>query len=87
MKKIGIFEAKTRLSEICEEVARTQIPVTITRRGVDLVLIEPISRPHMAMKERREAYLTIHSAEEKDDVRDFEPADRLKEQSTFHLPE
>jgi prevent-host-death family protein len=40
---VGLFEAKTKLSEICEGVARTRRPVVITRRGRPLVRIEPIA--------------------------------------------
>lgn len=87
MKKIGIFEAKTHLSEICEEVARTQVPVTITRRGIELVLIEPVTRPRLTLKERRASYLTAHGADEKDDVKDFEPAPRSRERSTYRFQE
>ena len=42
MKGIGLFEAKTKLSEICEGVARTRKSVLITRRGRPLVRIEPV---------------------------------------------
>jgi len=40
MKEIGLFEAKTNLSKIVEDVRRTGQPVTLTKRGepyVDLV--------------------------------------------------
>jgi prevent-host-death family protein len=43
MKTIGIFEAKTKLSEICEEVARTGRPAEISRRGKPLVRIVPLA--------------------------------------------
>jgi len=43
MKTIGIFEAKTRLSEICEEVARTGRPAEISRRGKPYVRIVPLT--------------------------------------------
>ncbi len=39
---IGLFEAKTKLSELCEQVARRREAVIITRRGRPLVRIEPI---------------------------------------------
>jgi prevent-host-death family protein len=42
MKSIGLFEAKTKLSEICERVAAKGEPVTVTRRGKPLVTIQPI---------------------------------------------
>lgn len=37
-----MFEAKAKLSEICELVHRSREPVVVTRRGVPLVRIEPI---------------------------------------------
>ncbi len=43
MKSIGIFEAKTKLSEVCEEVARTGRPTEIRRRGEPLVRIVPLA--------------------------------------------
>jgi prevent-host-death family protein len=87
MKTIGIFEAKTKLSEICEEVARTHVPVMITRRGAALVSIEPVAEPRLTIRERRAAYLTTHGAEEKDDAKDFEPTSRSRERSTFRIKE
>jgi prevent-host-death family protein len=85
MKTIGIFEAKTKLSEICEEVARTHIPVTITRRGTALVCIEPVTEQRSSIKERREAYMRLHGTSESDDSPDFSPAARSREMSTFDL--
>jgi len=43
MITLGICEAKTRLSEICERVAQTGDPVVVTRRGVPLVQIDPVT--------------------------------------------
>ena len=42
METVGIFEAKTKLSQICKQVAQTKEPVLITVRGVPLVKIDPI---------------------------------------------
>ncbi|MEQ2008520.1 MAG: type II toxin-antitoxin system prevent-host-death family antitoxin [Limisphaerales bacterium] len=42
MNSIGLFEAKTKLSEICDAVATNGKAVTVTRRGRPLVTIEPI---------------------------------------------
>ena len=42
MTTLGIYEAKTKLSEICERVAQTGEPVVVTRRGVPLVQIDPV---------------------------------------------
>ena len=42
MTTIGLFEAKTKLSELCEQVAKRRQGVVITRRGRPLVRIEPV---------------------------------------------
>ena len=39
---IGLFEAKTKLSKLCEQVAKRREGVVITRRGRPLVRIEPV---------------------------------------------
>lgn len=88
MKTCGIFEAKTKLSEICEEVAKTGLPVTITRRGLALVRIDPIQEtPRLALRERMAAYLCKHGADETDDPTDFEPAPRSRERTSFRIEE
>ena len=45
MEEIGMFEAKTRLSEICERVAGNGESVLLTRRGHPLVLIQALPAP------------------------------------------
>ena len=45
MKAIGIFEVKTKISEICETVKETHEPVLITKRGIPMVRIIPIENP------------------------------------------
>ncbi|MCP4375756.1 MAG: type II toxin-antitoxin system Phd/YefM family antitoxin [bacterium] len=60
MNTIGIFEAKSKLSQICEQVHETHEPVLITKRGVPLVKIEPIasrSQTPSDIWERRNAFL------------------------------
>lgn len=39
---MGVFDIKTRLSEVCDEVARTGEPVLVTRRGKPFVRIAPL---------------------------------------------
>jgi len=87
MKTIGIFEAKTRLSEICDEVARTRVSVTVTRRGIALVRIEPVAEQRYSINERREAYMRAQGSLEADDPCDFEPAARSRDLSTFEIKE
>ena len=58
MQAIGLFEAKTKFSEICERVAAQGVAVVVTRRGKPLVKIEPIpssrSRPASVWDRRAE---------------------------------
>lgn len=42
-ESVGIFEAKTKFSELCEQVARTGQEVVVTRRGKRMVRIAPVS--------------------------------------------
>lgn len=42
MKVVGLFDAKNRLSEVCDHVARTGEPCMVTRRGKALVRIVPV---------------------------------------------
>jgi len=39
---MGLFEAKNRLSELCNQVVETGEPCLITRRGKPWVRIEPL---------------------------------------------
>lgn len=44
MKTVGLFEAKTHLSEICQEVLKRGEGVLITKRGKPMVKIVPAER-------------------------------------------
>ncbi|MCA9796078.1 MAG: type II toxin-antitoxin system Phd/YefM family antitoxin [Candidatus Eremiobacteraeota bacterium] len=55
-KEIGLFEAKTRLSEICAKVHETGEAVTITKRGRPLVVITPARTEAPSIKERLARY-------------------------------
>ncbi len=57
MKTVGIFEAKAKLSEICDEVARSGHSVVVTRRGEPLVQIDPLPADRFSVWEDRAAYL------------------------------
>ena len=85
MKTIGMFDAKTRLSEICEQVAATHEAVTITKRGRPLVTIGPIASVVLTVSERRAAYMAGPGRGEKPDADDFEPPARSTEASPFGL--
>jgi prevent-host-death family protein len=43
VKSLGLFEVKTRLSELCREVAETGESVMVTKRGKPLVRIVPVA--------------------------------------------
>ena len=57
MKTVGIFEAKTKLSELCDEVAKSGRSIVVTRRGKPLVRIDPIRADDHSVWEVREEYL------------------------------
>ena len=42
MKRIGIFQAKTHFSELCQEVYEKQAPYLIEKRGKALALLVPV---------------------------------------------
>lgn len=46
MRKVGLFEAKAKLSELCDQVAASDEPILITRRGKPVVRIEPLRGLH-----------------------------------------
>ena len=57
MRTVGIFEAKAKLSEICEQVARSGESVVVTRRGKPLVKIEPAEVDRSSVWEDRAEYI------------------------------
>ncbi len=85
MKTVGIFEAKTKLSEICEEVATSHESVLVTRRGTPLVRIDPVESPIGTIKERRAVYMAGKGKTERRDKKDFEPAVRSKDVLDFDI--
>lgn len=85
MKTVGMFDAKARLSEICEQVAATHEAVTITKRGRPLVRIDPIESAIMTVRERRQAYMAGPGKDEERDGMDFEPPQRSADESEFNL--
>ena len=87
MKTIGIFEAKTKLSDICDEVARTGLPVLVTRRGMALVRIEPVQEQRMSVRERLAQYMVKHGSTEPIDPEEFELPARSHEESKFRIEE
>ena len=57
MRTVGMFEAKAKLSEICDEVSRTGESVTVTRRGIPLVRIDPLASDSFSVWEARDEYI------------------------------
>lgn len=63
MNEIGLFEAKTKFSEICEQVAAKGEAIVITRRGKPLVKIGPIAKEdakHSSVWDRRARFVKRH---------------------------
>lgn len=67
MKNIGLFEAKTKLSEICDQVMKQKEPVLITRRGKPLVRIDPIEENGLEIWDLADKFKKAHSSI-KDDI-------------------
>jgi antitoxin (DNA-binding transcriptional repressor) of toxin-antitoxin stability system len=42
MKRIGIFEAKTKFSSLCEAISKGGQPVVVEKRGLPMVMISPV---------------------------------------------
>ncbi len=64
MRQIGIFEAKTRLSKICDDVARNGETVMVTRKGKPLVRIVPVQQENIPASEVWEAWETYTASQE-----------------------
>lgn len=58
-EKVGMFDAKTRFSEIVEQVTSTGQPVTITNRGRPTVEIVPCRESPSGHLCREEAFLEL----------------------------
>jgi len=41
MKAVGIFEAKTHFTALCDEVVRSGEPTVVSKRGKPLVIVMP----------------------------------------------
>jgi prevent-host-death family protein len=62
MKSIGIFEARKRLSELLDRIARGE-KFTITRRGVPTALLVPVTEktPKLSHREIVEGMLALRT--------------------------
>lgn len=64
MTSVGLFEAKAKLSELCERVARTGEVVMITKRGRAVARLVPIgeSDENASVWRRRERFVGRNGA-------------------------
>ena len=58
MKQVGVYEAKTHLPQLLDEVERGET-VTITRHGKPVARLVPVSPPRMTVHEAIEAMLAF----------------------------
>lgn len=82
MKTVGIYEAKIKLSEICETVSKTKEPLLITRRGIPLVRIDPIHQDannQSKIWNLRKEFITKNGEIDEDLVLPKRSADLLKQ--------
>jgi prevent-host-death family protein len=42
MEQVGIFEAKTKFTSLCEQVVRTGHSVVVSKRGHPMVMLTPV---------------------------------------------
>lgn len=89
MKSVGLFEAKTRLSELCSEVARgQQSEILITNRGVPYVkLVSLETKSSQTLRERISAYREQHPEDPLSDEKDFELPKRSRDRRNPPFPE
>lgn len=74
-----MFEAKTKLSEICDEVHRTGESVLVTRRGKPYVRIVPLENSDGAGSSVWEARERYEAAYGLNDLPDFPSVHRERE--------
>ncbi len=64
MKSLAITEFKAKCLAVLEEVARTESPVTVTRRGKALARVIPVSIAKDGVSEQASLLGTIHEVED-----------------------
>lgn len=79
MKYVGLFEAKTKLSELCAHVAEHGESVVVTRRGQPWVKIEPLGAPAATIMERRALYMAEHEPHGPGGEKEFQVPARAKD--------
>jgi len=79
MKSVGLFEAKTKLSEICASVAESGDEVLITKRGQPYVKLVRVENTVLTLRERMAEYGTKYPDDPLGDEPDFELPPRSRE--------
>lgn len=69
---MGIFEAKSRFTALCDEVVRTGEPTLVSKRGRPLVMVTPVPAETCAA---REDILAAWTSWEKARAGDLDEAD------------
>jgi len=59
MEEVGIFDAKTRFSELVERVNQTGQPITVTNRGKPVAEIAPTRKSRTGRMTREEAFAQV----------------------------
>lgn len=67
MKIVGLFEAKTKLSEICSQVANNREEIVVTRLGKPYVRIVPYQSDKDSVWDARETYAASKHDDEWED--------------------
>ncbi|MEQ9453899.1 MAG: type II toxin-antitoxin system prevent-host-death family antitoxin [Phycisphaeraceae bacterium] len=63
MEQIGLFQAKTHLSQIVDQVQKSGRAVTLTRRGIPVAEIRPLAEePEMTREQAFEAIRQMRSS-------------------------
>lgn len=75
MKEVGIFDAKTHLSELLDEVENGQV-IYVTRRGRRVAELRPVTPSKLPLERgsaRNDGYRMAHDFDETpDDFADYE---------------
>ena len=79
MKRVGLFDAKTHLSELVSEVDRTRDCVIIQRRGKDIAAIVPCEEVSGRADRDRAGWILRTLDEIRSRQRPPKPGERIKD--------
>jgi len=82
MKRVGLFEAKTHLSELVSEVDRTREHVVIQRRGKDVAAIVPCQEALSRAERERNEWILTTLRDIRARQRPAKPGERIKDYIT-----